>query len=351
MYFDYPLVLWALVLDYYFADPQKVPHPVVFLGFIAKKTEIALRNLANFIFLRFQNKTGLWLSHDLLLKIAGFFGVVILVGTSVGLVSGFISLANYLGGDKAAFLIKLYFAWAGLALGSLLREGRFSLSILKKLEECEKNANSCDELLNKARFSVSMLVSRDTKNMNSTNLNRSLAESLSENFCDAFIAPLFWLLILGPVGLWAYKAISTLDSMWGYKTEKWRAFGFVAARLDDIVAYIPARLSALVFYCVSLVNKNYPVLSLKKVACDARKMDSPNAGWSMSSVAWLLQAKMGGLTPYNDALIDKPLLGDKGSSDWACVKLYTLLSLIKQSTIFVFSFILFIYLILLLFKN
>lgn len=133
-------------------------------------------------------------------------------------------------------LLAVYLAWAGLALGSLLGIGRDVLGRVETRPEPE------------ARQAVSRLVSRDTSRMDRPLLRKTLADTLSENLTDALLAPFFWLLLAGPVGLWCYKAVSTADSMWGYLTEKWRWLGWAGARADDLLAYVPARLSVVAIW-------------------------------------------------------------------------------------------------------
>ncbi len=127
----------------------------------------------------------------------------------------------------------LYFAYSGLALGQLLKEGREISRILE-------SGN-----LEGARARISLLVSRDTDDMNENDMRKALAETLSENFNDGFVAPAFFLCLGGPALMWAYKVASTMDSMWGYRSERFERLGWAGARADDILAYIPARLSAL----------------------------------------------------------------------------------------------------------
>ena len=150
--------------------------------------------------------------------------------------------------------------------------------------------------------------------MDVPDLYRSLAESVSENFNDAFVAPYFWLCLGGPVALWLYKTVSTLDSMWGYTSERWLYFGRAAARLDDLLAFIPARLAALLLWLTALrhTKANWP--GYATISKQARQSASPNAGWPMTVAAWLSDGRMGGPTVYDGILIYKPLLGREGSA-------------------------------------
>jgi adenosylcobinamide-phosphate synthase len=201
----------------------------------------------------------------------------------------------------AGLLCAVYFAWTGLALGELLREGRRALDLTDRGG------------LAQARSAVQMLVTRDTSAMERTDLRRTLAETLSENFNDAFVAPFFWLLLTGPAGLWAYKAVSTLDSLWGYKTEQWLFFGRAAARADDCLAFLPARLCAFFLYLTAFLPRKTSVWpGWRQVAREAGRMASPNAGWPMATAAWLHGAGMGGQAVYHGLIVQKPLLGPQG---------------------------------------
>ena len=292
----YWLPLLALALDLAFADPRRLPHPVQAIGFLAGKMEAFCRR-------RFK---------PLLAGAVAFVLVVLHIWVGARLMMRI---------PVAGWLCAIYLCWSGLALGGLLREGRAALAVIER--------GSADE----ARASVQMLVSRDTSAMNENDLRRSLAESLSENLNDAFIAPFFWLLIAGPAGLWAYKAVSTLDSMWGYKTEPWLYFGRTAARADDVMAWLPARLTALFLYLAGSIMRltaSWP--GLAEVTRQAKQMSSPNAGWPMAAAAWLHTAEMGGPTVYNGEIVDKPRLGPK-NQPWTQEKLETLIRHIRLAGI------------------
>ena len=145
-------------------------------------------------------------------------------------------------------LCALYLAWAGLALGGLIREGKKALALIAA-------AQDAPDKLPEARHAVAMLVSRDVHGMDVPDLYRSLAESLSENLNDAFVAPFFWLCAGGPIALWLYKSVSTMDSMWGYTNERFLYLGRASARLDDVLAYLPARLCVCIMLLAVWIEK------------------------------------------------------------------------------------------------
>lgn len=199
-------------------------------------------------------------------------------------------------------LFALYLAYAGLAARALLQ------TFDEVLEAVEHKP------LPEAQKALSMLVSRDTTVQDRPQLRKSLADTLTENVSDAVVAPMFWLLLGGPVALWMYKAVSTTDSMWGYKTARWLTLGWAGARLDDVLAFIPARLGVLFLWmadCASGVTAGFGGRwpGLVVIARQAGGMESPNSGWPMAAGAWLLGSRMGGPTLYFGSMVDKPWVG------------------------------------------
>lgn len=280
----------AVILDRFIGDPPKLPHPVRCIGALLSRLEPLLRKCIRADFA------------------AGLTGVAIVLALTWAVTRGFLALPFFIGLAAA-----LYLSFAGLALGQLVREGRSALALLE--------ADDIDA----ARRAVGYLVSRDVTNADKEELCRVLAESLSENMNDGFVAPLFWLILTGPVGLWLYKAASTMDSTWGYPYPPWTRFGTVAAKLDDALAYIPARLTVvfMLFAARRLkIIKHCP--SIAAMRSDARKMKSPNAGWPMAACAWIHSATMGGKAIYDGKIVDKPILGP-ADAPWTTAKLEILL--------------------------
>jgi adenosylcobinamide-phosphate synthase len=212
-------------------------------------------------------------------------------------------------------LIALYLAYSGLALGCLLKD-------------CHKVAKLLDDgNFENARAELAKLVSRDISELDENEMRKVLAETASENLNDAFVAPFFFLVVTGPAGMWVYKTVSTMDSMWGYKTEEYRDFGFFAAKTDDVLAFIPARITAMIMMGAGrILGLNWRA-AWDNVLKDAAKTESPNAGWPMSSAAWLLGATMGGKAVYFGEAKEKPVLGPEGEL-WSSLKIKRLLRLI-----------------------
>jgi adenosylcobinamide-phosphate synthase len=272
----------AVILDLAVGDPNALPHPVRLIGRVLDfLAPLATGGRARF------------------LKGAA---CTVLVAGAAGAAALTLSKIPYIG-----VFIALYLAFAGLALGRLLRDARRVRGLLA--------AGDVEE----ARKALAMLVSRDVSGMDEPDLRRSLAESVAENVNDAFTAPFFWFVLLGPGGLWVYKAVSTMDSMWGYKTEKWREAGRFPARADDVLAWLPARITAFLMIAAGVALRLDWRAAYDNLLEDARKSESPNAGWPMAAAAWLMGARMGGPTPYFGEITDKPLIGPEG--EWADGKL------------------------------
>ncbi len=154
------------------------------------------------------------------------------------------------------------------------------------------------------REAIAMLVSRDTEELSESDIYKAAIESYAENLSDGVIAPLFYLILFGLPGIIIYKTINTMDSMIGYKNEKYEKFGKVAARLDDIANYIPSRITALL---IMLVAKQKNLFGFYK---DGSKHDSPNAGHPITAMALALGIKLGGDTPYFGKMKKKAGFGE-----------------------------------------
>jgi adenosylcobinamide-phosphate synthase len=298
LFMDCTFFLWliplAIALDMYFGDPHDMPvaHPVRRIGLFLEFLEPEARKLGD------TRAVGALC----VLATAGLSGAVVWLLTGV------------LPGLWAIF--SLYFAYSGLAFGSLLHTSAAVLAVLEH------------GTLPEAQVAVGHMVSRDTTVQDRPTLYKSLAESLAENMSDAVAGPLFWLMLTGPVGLWIYKAVSTIDSMWGYKTPRWKNLGWAGARLDDMLAFVPARLGALFLYLAArLEGKSSHWPGWAVAAREAGQMESPNSGWPMAVAAWTQQAGMGGPTLYFGEIRQKPLIGPQGAA-WDAQRIR---SLIRQT--------------------
>jgi adenosylcobinamide-phosphate synthase len=159
-----------------------------------------------------------------------------------------------------------------------------------------------------ARKAVAMIVGRDPEQLDQAGICRAAIESCAENFSDGVVAPVFWLALLGLPGLIAYKAINTADSMIGHRSERYLSFGWAAARLDDLVNLVPARLSALLLASAGPIVGGSIGTSLRIVKRDASKHRSPNAGWPESAVAGALGVALAGPRRYATHAVDDPFI-------------------------------------------
>ena len=151
---------------------------------------------------------------------------------------------------------------------------------------------------------IAMLVSRDTKDLSESDIYKAAIETYAENLSDGVIAPLFYLTLFGLPGILLYKTINTLDSMVGYRNERYEKYGKAAAILDDIANYIPARITALL---IMLIAKKRPLLAFYK---DGKKHDSPNAGHPITAMALKTDTKLGGPTAYFGEIKEKAYFGE-----------------------------------------
>ena len=285
------LIGW--LLDLFFGDPQKLPHPIVWFGkMIAacehqynKGTHRKLKGALIAIGLILFVFAITWMFR----KILGIFALFIFDGTREQIYQ--IPVLLYIFDALAIFYC--------LAGTTLIREVRdVFLALDRSLEEGRKQ--------------VARIVGRDTSELSAQEVRTAALETLAENLSDGVIAPLFWLAILGTPGMLAYKIVNTLDSMVGYKTERYRDFGCWAAHIDDIANYIPARLTALLMLLYSppkLGGVRGGLNRLKFVRKYARNHASPNSGYPEAALAAILDCRFGGPHYYFDELFDKPYIG------------------------------------------
>ena len=277
------LIGW--LLDLLFGDPQKLPHPVVWFGkMIAscdhhynKRTHRKLKGALTAITLILFVFAFAWMIR----KFLGVFALFIFDGTHEQVYQ--IPLLLYIFDALAIFYC--------LAGTTLIREVReVFLALDRSLEEGRKQ--------------VARIVGRDTSELSAQEVRTAALETLAENLSDGVIAPLFWLAILGTPGMLAYKMVNTLDSMIGYKTDRYRDFGCWAAHIDDIANYIPARLTAFL-----MVLGTGRLGLLRFVWKNGRNHASPNSGYPESALAAILDCRFGGPHYYFGQLFDKPYIG------------------------------------------
>ena len=282
-----PLAVWSLplgaTLDLWLGDPRGWPHPVRAIGRLIVHLETVARRLIN--------RAGGGASTE---RLAGIWLTVHVVGL-VGLVAWtFVSACDWLGPVPSLMGRSLLIYW-GLATRSLG-------------DETLQASEASD--LKTARRELAMIVGRDTATLDEAEIGRACVETVAENYTDAVVAPLFWFVIGGPVGLWTFKAISTLDSMVGYRNAKYRDLGWASARLDDAAALVPSRLAWLLIGLAAWIAGERPGNALRIGWRDGRKHPSPNAGWSEAAMAGALGIQLGGPATYGGVPGFKPLLGE-----------------------------------------
>lgn len=196
-------------------------------------------------------------------------------------------------------------AWGWLAVAALAWPALAQRSLFDHVRPVARALAAND--LPGARRSVGRIVGRDTAALDETGVARAAIESLAESFCDGVTAPFFWLLLLGLPGVWVYKAINTADSVIGHREERWRAFGWAAARTDDLLNLIPARLSGMLL-CVAGPG------GWRTLWRDSSRHASPNAGWPEAAMAGALRLRLAGPIAYDGVMHDKPWIGNGRST-------------------------------------
>ena len=256
------LIGW--LLDLLLGDPAWLPHPVVGFGKVISFCEHRLNHGSR------RKLKGALMSIAL---IAATYAVGLIINRQLSVVN---------------FIIVFYC----LAGTTLIREVRAVFHAL-------------DRSLEEGRKQVARIVGRDTSELTAQEVRTAALETLAENLSDGVIAPLFWFAVLGVPGMLAYKMVNTLDSMIGYKTDRYRDFGCWAAHIDDIANFIPARLTALLM----VLAAGKPQL-LRFVCANGRNHASPNSGYPEAALAGILNCRFGGAHYYFGQIFDKPYIGD-----------------------------------------
>lgn len=285
VYFTLAALVAAYILDYMIGDPRSWPHPVRLLGKIIEIGELTARRL-------FKTPAGL--------KVGGGLILFVTCLGSVALVIALVRLAYSLH-PAAGFIVEVYIIFTTLAGGDLRSH---VLAVKKKLERSDMPG---------ARGAVAFLVSRDTAELDESGVARAALESLFENSADGLVAPLFYTAIGGPAAAVFYKTVNTLDSMLGYKTEELKDIGFFAAKTDDILSFIPARLTALYIILAGLLHGKWQ-RGLTVLLADRSKHQSPNSAWPMAAAAGVLGVGFGGRDYFRGDVIERPRINAAGKA-------------------------------------
>ena len=315
------VLLLALLIDRSIGDPdwiwRKLPHPVAAFGAGIKWFET-----------RYNRKS----MSPRLRKWCGLDALLVLLFASY-----FVALFIH------TLLLKLGFA--GIIIEALVASIFIAQkSLVDHVDKVEKAFKQSS--LVEARCAVSLIVGRETKNLDESAVCRAAIESLAENSSDGVVAPVFWYLVLGLPGLFCYKLVNTADSMIGYKNERFKDFGWASARLDDVVNFIPARLTAFIVILTTglFINRKAAAKSLDVVRRDARHHHSPNAGFPECAFAGALDVKLLGPRIYSGKAVDEPFQNESGKMA-VPADIYRAIRLFKRSMDVLFLIILVLFLI------
>lgn len=284
MFYGISVVALGFLLDLLIGDPHWMPHPVRFIGWLIAHLEPPIRR----IFAKRENGE----------LIGGAVLTLLVISISVGVSAGVVYGITYFIGGWPAFLLKAFLCSQLLAVKSLRRE---SMKVFNELKKGDLAA---------ARNAVSMIVGRDTKELSLVEVAKAAVETIAENASDGVAAPLLYLMIGGiPLGF-CYKAINTLDSMIGYRNERYQYFGRFAAKLDDVANFLPSRLCALLM----IVSASLCGMDGQGALCiwkrDRRNHKSPNSAQTEAACAGALGVQLAGNAYYGGKLFEKPTIGD-----------------------------------------
>ncbi len=269
-------ILAAVALDLALGDPRWLPHPVRGIAWLASRLE----SLAG-------GRT----------RLAGL-AVALLVYVAAGAAAwGVVRLAA-LAGPIWADVASIAILYTTIAARDLVRH---SMAVRRALAAGD---------LVEARRRVAAIVGRDTDRLDEPGIVRAAVESVAESTVDGVTAPLFWAIVAGPVGAVVYRAINTLDSMFGHQDERYARFGWAAARIDDLANYLPARLTAPLLCVAAMLLGQRPLQAARILLRDGRKHASPNAGLPEAAVAGALGVQVGGRNFYGGRPVDQPAVGE-----------------------------------------
>lgn len=273
-------LLIAVFLDVLIGDPYFFPHPVRLMGNIIKYEERLARKIAN-------SNYGLKF----------FGGLIVVVNILMAYLIPFYLLKALRGHGIFYHGVNIYLLYTCISAGCLHREAaKIYTSLSKSLEE--------------ARHKLSFIVGRDTDNLSKKEIIRATVETVAENTADGVIAPLFYAMIGGAPLALLYKMVNTMDSMLGYINEKYRYFGFFAAKTDDVFNFVPSRITGILM-CASSIFKFKSLQGFTIMIRDRRNHSSPNSAYPEAAVAGLLGVQLGGDNSYFGRVMKKPTIGDK----------------------------------------
>lgn len=275
------LVGWTL--DLFLGDPLWMPHPVVWFGKMISMGEKHLNKGQH------RKLKGALLSSFLVVFVWGITWAILHFTSCIAADAELLHSTFHLSLSTLLSILIIFWCLAGTTL----------------IREVRQTFLAVDRSIAEGRKQVARIVGRDTSELTAQEIRTAALETLAENLSDGVIAPLFWLGIGGVPGMLAYKMVNTLDSMIGYRTERYRDFGCFAAHLDDVANYIPARLTA---FLMVLASGRLSLLGF--VMKYGPKHASPNSGYPEAALAGILDCRFGGPHTYFGELFDKPYIGE-----------------------------------------
>jgi adenosylcobinamide-phosphate synthase len=275
-------LIGAYLLDFILGDPEWPFHPIRVIGKTIEYLEIFLRRIKKNIL--GEKTMGILLCAFVVISTYGITWSIIYLSYRLNIYFG--------------ISVTVLLAYTTLSIRSL---GKAAYQVRSCLKEGDEDG---------ARKKLSLIVGRDTMELDRSGIIRATIETVAENTSDGIIAPIFYLVLGGPPLGMAYKAVNTLDSMVGYKNERYLALGWASAKLDDIANYIPARITGILLIAAALILRKDWKSAYLTVKKDAKKHMSPNSGYPESAVAGALRIQLGGTNHYGGIPVETALLGN-----------------------------------------
>lgn len=276
------IMILGYIMDLVFGDPYWFPHPVRFIGKLISKTEKFIRKHAK---------------SEKSLKYWGILMWLVPVVTTALVTALIVKIASF--NKYVEIFVSAFIIYTTLSTKCLKDEATKIYNVLETGD------------IKKSRVQLSYIVGRDTTNLSQSEIIRATVETVAENTVDGTISPMFYGFLFGPVGAMTYKAINTLDSMVGYKNDKYLNLGCVSAKLDDVANFIPARLTAIFMPLGAFLCGMNGINSFKIAIRDRKNHKSPNCAFAEGAAAGAIGVQLGGTNIYFGKEVYKPTIGDK----------------------------------------
>lgn len=276
------IMILGYIMDLVFGDPYWFPHPVRFIGKLISKTEKFIRKHAK---------------SEASLKYWGILMWLVPVVTTAVVTALIVKIASF--NKYVEIFVSAFIIYTTLSTKCLKDEATKIYNVLETGD------------IKKSRVQLSYIVGRDTINLSQSEIIRATVETVAENTVDGTISPMFYGFLFGPVGAMTYKAINTLDSMVGYKNDKYLNLGCVSAKLDDVANFIPARLTAIFMPLGAFLCGMNRTNSFKIAIRDRKNHKSPNCAFAEGAAAGAIGVQLGGTNIYFGKEVYKPTIGDK----------------------------------------